>query len=194
MVPSQPITAAYKSLLTVVPQFIEQHSPDLIVHMGLEVESGPGVFKVERSAPKEGYHDYMDTEKKVFTRAENKKTFGKSPASLITTLDLDAAVNSWQDACHSMYLPKSAAPITKSKTKGKGKSEEQQALDLRQSDDVGTFVCGLNYYVSMLEMQKKTGKRNVVFFHVPKLDSDKEIAVGVRVTEELIKALVGVYK
>ena len=194
MVPTQPLPAAYYKLATVVPQLIEENNPDLIVHMGLDVESGPGVFKVEQSAPKEGYHNYMDVEKKVFTRAENKKAFGKSSASLITSLNLDTAVQAWQLACHGMHLSKSVAPSAKVKTKGKGKNEEKQALDIRQSDDVGTYVCGLNYYVSMMEMQKRTGKRNVVFFHVPKLDTQSEIAVGVKVTEELIKALVSVYK
>ena len=91
-----------------------------------------------------GYHDIPDVERKVLTRAENKKLFGKGPASLVTTLDLDTAVEA--------------------------------------------------YYISMSEMQKKTGKQNVVFLHVPKLDSEEELQVSVRVTEELIKALIGVCK
>ena len=128
------------------------------------------------------------------TRAENKKIFGKSPASLVTTLDLEAAVEAWQDACQSLSLPKPGAPTAKAKTKSKGKSGDKQPLDLQQSDNVGTYVCGLNYYISMLEMQKRTKKQNVVFFHVPKLDSEEELQVGVRVTEELIKALVNVCK
>lgn len=156
--------------------------------MGLDVESGPGVFKVERSARKEGYHDIPDIVRKVFTRAENKKAFGKALTSLGTTIDIDAVAEAWQAACSSLSLPIASGV----KLKGKGKTEGKQPIDVRMSDDVGTYVCGFQYYVSMLEMQKQTGKRNAVFFHVPKLERKEEVEVGVRVAEELIRALVGV--
>lgn len=158
--------------------------------MGLDVDSGPGVFKVERSAPKEGYHDIPDIERRVFTRAENKKTFGKAPAALVTTLDIDTAVDVWQDSCSALSLPKAQSSSAVVKSRGKGK--EKQMVEVQLSDDVGTYVCGFNYYISLLEMQRKCGKRDVVFFHVPKLDGEEELQVGVRITEELIKALVGV--
>lgn len=188
IVPPEPTPAAYHKIHAQVSELIEQHAPDLIVHMGLDVDSGSGVFKVERSAPKEGYHDVPDIDRKVFTRAENKKTFGKAPASLVTTLDIDAAAEMWRSACSGCILPSSG----NAKSKGKGKNDGRQMVDVRLSDDVGTYVCGFQYFVSMLEMQKRTQKRNVVFLHVPRLESEKEVKVGVRVAEEVIKALVGV--
>ncbi len=189
-VPSQPLPAAYHKLVLQVPQLIQEHAPDLIIHIGLEVESGPGVFKVERSAPRQGYHDIPDVERKVLTRNENKKIFGKSPDSLVTSLDLDTAVGAWEEACQFMWLPKATA----FKSKAKGKNEARIPLDLQQTDDVGTYVCGLNYYISMLEMKQRTTKQNVVFLHVPKLDSEEQVQVGIKVVEELIKALVNVWK
>lgn len=173
-------------------ELIEEHTPDLIVHMGLDVDNGPGVFKIEKSAPKEGYHDIPDVERKVFTRAENKKVLGKAPASLGTSLDIDSAVGKWQDACSSFSMPNLQVSGWHPKTKGKGK--ETQLVEVRLSDDVGTYVCGFNYYISMLEMQNRTGKRNVIFFHVPKLEKEPEVDIGVKVTQELIKALVAVLK
>jgi hypothetical protein len=155
--------------------------------MGLDVDSGPGVFKIEHSAPKEGYHDIPDFERKVLTRAENKKAFGKAATSLVTSLDIDAAVKTWRDACSSLGLPNPAATI---KTKGKGK--ENHSITVNLSDDVGTYVCGLCYYIGLLSMQKQAGNRDVVFVHVPRLQNADEIQLGGKVTEALIRALVGV--
>lgn len=187
IVPSSPIPAAYHKILASVPSLIAEHAPDLIIHIGLDVDSEPGVFKLERSAAKEGYHDIPDIERRVLTRAENKKLFGKAPESLITSLDIDTVEQEWKVGCLSFSLP-----TINSGTKGKGKKNAKQMVDVRLSDDVGTYVCGLNYYVSLLEMQKLTGKREVVFLHVPRLEGDEEIGIGVRVVEELVKELVAV--
>jgi pyroglutamyl-peptidase len=156
------------------------------VHIGLDVDSESGVFKVESSAPKEGYHDIPDIDRKVFTRAENKKTFGKAHTSLLTTLDIDAAIEMWRDGCASFTLPRPGVGAKK------GKTADRQGVDVRLSDDVGTYVCGFQYYVSMFEAQRRSGGRNVVFLHVPRLEGEEQVAVGVKVVEELIRALVGV--
>ncbi|KAI4942717.1 hypothetical protein J4E91_009886 [Alternaria rosae] len=182
-VPTEPIPAAYHKILAQVPTLIQEYVPDLVIHMGLDVDSGAGVYKIERSALKDGYHDIPDTERRVFTRADNKKTFAKASPSLATTIDIDAAAEMWRGACSSLGVPKA-----------KGKGKVRQAVDVRLSDDVGSYVCGFNYYISLLEMQKRTGKRDVVFFHVPKLEAEEEIRTSVRVTEELIRALVAVWQ
>jgi pyroglutamyl-peptidase len=155
--------------------------------MGLDVDSDPGVFKLERSALRDGYHDIPDIDRRVFTRAENKKVFGRGQDSLATTLDIDTVVESYRGACSSLHLPGASA-----RSKSKSKSKDQQLIDVRLSDDVGTYVCGFQYYVSMLEAQQKIGKKSVVFLHVPKLDYEGDIRVGVTVVEGLIKALVSV--
>lgn len=152
--------------------------------MGLDVDSGPGVFKIERSAPREGYHDIPDIDRKVFTRAENKKVFGKADLSLVTDVNIEATRASWEQACLGMSLPK--ANMGKKNDKSKGK----QVVSVQLSDDVGTYVCGFQYYASMLEMQKKGRKRRVIFCHVPRLETLEEVKIGVKITEELVRSLV----
>ena len=144
---------------------------------------------MERGALKEGYHDIPDIDRKVFTRAENKKTFGKSPASLATSLNIDSAVEAWVAACSSLAMSKGPGAPT---AKHKGKKASKQPIEVRLSDDVGTYVCGFQYYSSMLQTQNTTGRRDIVFLHLPRLESTEELEIGRRVTEELIKALVDV--
>lgn len=190
VVPPEYTPAAYHKICAQVEQLIEQHNPDLIIHMGLDVDSPSGVFKIERSALRDGYHDIPDIDRKVFTRAENKKVFAKASSSFVTTLDIDSAFESWNYACSSFRLPRN--PATGPGSKKNGKETQKLNVTVQLSDDVGTYVCGFQYYCSMLELQKKAGKRNAVFFHVPKLDNEEEIRVGLKVTEELIRALVAV--
>jgi pyroglutamyl-peptidase len=145
------------------------------------------VFRIEKSAPKEGYHDVPDVDRKVITRVENKQLFGKLPETLATTLDVEAARAMCQDACGWLGLPSSGA------AKGKNACEigARPRVDVRVTDNVGTYVCGFQYYMSLLGMEKATGRRNVAFLHVPRLESEAEVKVGLRVVEELIEALVG---
>ncbi|KAH7082840.1 hypothetical protein BKA63DRAFT_138725 [Paraphoma chrysanthemicola] len=193
IVPPSATRVAYHKTLKDLPQLLEEHVPDLIVHIGLDVESAPGTFNVERSAPKEGYHDIPDEERKVFTRLDNRNTFGKASESLVTTLDIDAATELWQQSCSSLVLSTSAGPPhLGSRLKGKGKLQRGRPVVVQTSDDVGTYICGFQYYTTMLEMQKRTKKRDVVFLHVPQLEGEAQITIGVRVTEELIKALAAV--
>ena len=123
--------------------------------------STAGVFEIERSALRHGCHDIPDIEKRVFTRADNKRTFAKASSSLATTINIDTAAEMWREACSSIGLRKT-----------KGKEKSRQAVDLRLSDDVSSYVCGINYYNSLLEMQKRTGRRDVVFFHVLSLETE----------------------
>ncbi|OAG11735.1 uncharacterized protein CC84DRAFT_1159195 [Paraphaeosphaeria sporulosa] len=159
--------------------------------MGLAVDRD--YFAVEQSALKEGYHDIPDIERKVITRMENKKLFGKAPSSLATSLDLEPAVSAWQTACGRLSLPSKEQGSSKGKGTGKSKQEKRK-VDVRLSDDVGTYVCGLIYFSSLVEMQKRTGNRDVVFFHVPQLTGGGEVDVGIEVTKELVVALVDVWE
>jgi hypothetical protein len=42
-------------------------------------------------------------------------------------------------------------------------------------------------------MQKRNGTKDVVFFHVPQLNGQGEVDVGIEVTKELVVALVDVW-
>ncbi|KAL5408371.1 hypothetical protein PMIN03_006563 [Paraphaeosphaeria minitans] len=159
--------------------------------MGLAVDRD--YYAVEQSAPKEGYYDVSDSDRKVITRAENKKLFGKAPSSLATSLDLASAVSAWQSACGRWGFPSKKKSSHKGNGTGKSKREKRK-VDLRVSDDVGTYVCGLIYFSSLIEMQKRTASRDVVFFHVSHLDGKGEVDIGIDVTKELVAALVDVWE
>jgi pyroglutamyl-peptidase len=193
IVPAQATPAAYHKIADQTHALIEQHEPDIVLHLGLYAYSAPGMFKVQRSASKEGYHETPDADGKMISQAENKELFGKLPRTLATTMDLKTATDVCQDACGWLGLPKIAAPAN---PKGKNTCNiaERPRVNIKLSDDVGSYVSGFQYYMSMLGMEKLTGRRDVVFLQVPQLDSDAEVRVGVRVVEEMIEALVGVLK
>lgn len=155
------------------------------------MDAGHGVFRIEKSAMKEGYHDIPDVEQRVFTRAENKKTFGKSAAPLLSSLDLEVITSMWQGACTTITLPlPSSSSTSNAKLGSKEKmKQEHKPVEVRLTDDVGNYVCGFMYYVSLVEMQKR-GKRDTVFFHVPSLIGEEEVQVGLGVTEALIRSVV----
>ncbi|KAK8120623.1 hypothetical protein PG999_004743 [Apiospora kogelbergensis] len=192
----EPIPAAYHKIAEVVPKLIADHDPDIVVHMGLAMERD--YFAVESSAPKEGYHEIPDIARRVFTRADNKARFGKSAGSLVTDLPLEQVVGSWEDSVAQarLRLPSSSSSGVGAKAQGSGKKgfkgfkEELKCVDVRLSDDVGTYVCGFIYYLSLLEMEKRGKKKSTVFFHVPPLGTDDEVQVGLEVTQSLIQALV----
>ncbi|KAF2186164.1 peptidase C15, pyroglutamyl peptidase I-like protein [Zopfia rhizophila CBS 207.26] len=180
-----PAISAYHAILDYMPKLIQEHDPDIILSIGLD--QGRDYFAVEQSAQKEGYHEIPDRHRKVFTRAENKKLFCKAPDTLRSSLDLKSAVVRWRSEVGGMRLPLKACEEGNRAAKGKMKGWKE--VDVRLSDEVGNFTCGFIYYVGLLEKEKR-GKGDVVFLHVPWLEGDEEIGVGVKVTEKLIGALV----
>ncbi|KAK6846200.1 peptidase C15- pyroglutamyl peptidase I-like protein [Apiospora arundinis] len=195
----EPIPAAYHKIAEVVPKLIAEHDPDIIVHMGLAMDRD--YFAVERSAPKEGYHEIPDIARRVFTRAENKARFGKSAESQVTDIPLEQVVDLWTDSVAQarLRLPDPASSSgAAGKAQGSGKKgtkatkEALKEVDVRLSDDVGTYVCGFIYYLSLLEMAKRGKKKNTIFFHVPPLGTEEDVETGLKVTESLIQSLVDV--
>lgn len=74
----------------------------------------------------------------------------------------------------------------------KGKKPAKE-FDLRVSDDVGYYVCGFVYYVSLEWFWKKEGEkrgRPVLFLHVPTLKGEDELEMGKRLTVALIQGVV----
>ncbi|KAF2439497.1 peptidase C15, pyroglutamyl peptidase I-like protein [Karstenula rhodostoma CBS 690.94] len=191
IIPNAPIPAAYHKLLAESSSLIAKHEPHVVLHMGLAVDRD--YFAIEQSALKEGYHDIPDVDRRVITRVENKKLFGKAPASLATSLDLESVVAAWQTACAGLGFPLRGEGSSKGRGNGKSRQEKRK-VDVRLSDDVGTYVCGLIYFSSLVEMQKRTGTRDVVFFHVPQLTGSGEVDVGIEATKELVVALVDAWE
>ncbi|KAF4627910.1 hypothetical protein G7Y89_g10246 [Cudoniella acicularis] len=160
---TEPLKAAYHSLFDVTPKLLQQYNPDIVLHVGLAVERD--YFAIEHGANRDGYQQYPDVARKVFTKAEIKKAWGKSPERLDSPLDFDDVVAKW-------------------------KAQVGKGVDVRASDDVGTYVCGFVYYTSMEYFWKRgTPETPVVFMHVPPLSGKGDLEKGKAVTLSLIQAI-----
>lgn len=83
-----------------------------------------------------------------------------------------------------------AASVDNKQRKGKGKiSKPMIECDLRSSDDVGNYVCGLLYYVSLLWFYAKDEPGRVLFLHVPSLQGEVTLGTGRDMVVTLIKAV-----
>jgi pyroglutamyl-peptidase len=159
---TEPLKVVYHDLLE-VPKLLEETKPDFVIHLGLAVDRD--YFAIERGSDRDGYHQYPDEKRKVFNKAENKKLWGKSPDRLESSLDLDDLLGNWRAQA------------------GKG-------VDLRISNDVGSYVCGFVYYASLEYFWKKGGgNMPAVFLHVPSLSGKEDIAKGEKATLALIRAI-----
>lgn len=174
--PPEPLKAEYHSLLETT-KLLEEHQPDVVIHIGLAADRD--YFAIEKGAKRNGYHEIPDEKRKVFTRVETKKVWGKSPARLDTTLDVEDILQKWKEN------------LAADNTKAKGK-DKLNAVHISTSDDVGNYVCGFVYYASLEWLWRKNGpqgERQVLFFHVPKMEGNVE--QGRDVTVALIKGVIG---
>lgn len=163
----EPLKAEYHHLIEIAPKLIEEHSPDAIIHIGLAAERS--YFAVERGAHRDGYSTYPDMARKTVSKAESQKLYGKSPERLDSKVDFETLLQSWKG-----NVPKSKA----------------KAPDLRLSDDVGLYVCGLVYYTSLEKLWKDENEvTKVMFFHLPPLDGAAGLDQGEAVTLALIKSV-----
>jgi len=159
----EPLKAEYHHLIEVAPKLIETINPDVVIHIGLADDQKN--FTIERGAERDVYHQIPDEKRKVFTKAETKALWGKSPSRLNSSLDLDDIQTKWR-------------------------AQVSKGADVAVTDDVGSYVCGLVYYTSLEYFwKKKTGEMPVIFMHVPPLPGKKDIETGVAVTLGLIRAV-----
>lgn len=161
---------SYAAVLPIVPQLLADNAPDIVLHTGLAL--GQSYYSLEKSAPRNGYHQNPDVSRRVFTKAETKKAWGKLPDSLASTVDLESVGPKWTT----------------------GVKRGKCGADVRVTDDVGEFLCGFVYFATLAEMAKKGVERPVAFLHVPEIGMEKEFEIGARVVVELIKALVEVWE
>lgn len=179
----EPLRSAYHWLLQTSPQLIQDVQPDIVLHIGVDVERAH--FSVERGAARDGYHEYPDLDKRTLTKAETQRVWGKKSAErLESSLDLDAVVDVWQSHFKTQ--------VKKGKVQKRETAKSQTMPDVRATDDVGTYVCGFLFYSSLAELEKRDPggeRRNAVFLHVPMLSGEGEIAMGVATVRALIQAL-----
>ncbi|KAL9617039.1 MAG: hypothetical protein Q9160_008156 [Pyrenula sp. 1 TL-2023] len=180
-----PVPVAYNVVQTLVPRLLEEHRPDIVVHLGLD--TGRDYFALEASAPRDGYHQVPDTTRKVFTKAEAKSLWGKLDEHLTTTVDREDVLQRMQASFARSHGTKKASAKKGGKKDGKVVTEN----DVRLSDDVGTYICGFIYYTSLAWfVQNSANRRPVVFFHVPTLPTGEDLDEATKITTVLIEALV----
>jgi pyroglutamyl-peptidase len=178
-----PLKVSYHDCASLLPSLLTEKEWDVVIHIGLDVESS--YFHIEKGAMREGYHTYPTEDRKVFTKAENKKLWGKSPDRLEGGFDFDTALEVWRrEVC-----------CAKGKEKGKGKGKGQGngkvgEEELRVTDEVGSYICGFVYYFSLEGLWKENKTRKVMFLHVPMLEGLDEVEKGVGVVLGLVRALV----
>ncbi|KAL9115018.1 MAG: hypothetical protein Q9227_001262 [Pyrenula ochraceoflavens] len=185
-----PLPVSYHTVLSTIPALLTEHRPDLVLHMGLDADRN--AYSVETGADRDGYHQVPDMDRRVFTRAEGKAAWGKLPERMETTVDLEDVLGRWRRKWLGNSGEKGGAG---GKKKG-GKPQQQQQVsmpEIARSDDVGNYICGFIYYLSLAWYASEGysgGKRPVVFFHVPWLESEEELERGKETTVMLIKAMV----
>ncbi|RYP23165.1 hypothetical protein DL765_001250 [Monosporascus sp. GIB2] len=210
------IRVAYHPVFELVPQLYAQDDYDIVLHTG--VAAGRDYFAVEQSSSqsrlaKYGYQNIPDVDDKVFTVAEQEAAWADQPLSLETDLDLIRVVELWQNRTSHIAFP----PFDDDDTQDLGTAateawrsaraggpvevkvendfdyasapENPVTDDVWWSDEVGFYLCGFIYYTGLVE-KSKTGARDVVFMHVPYLETEDQYAMGVEVTIELITSLV----
>jgi len=219
-----PLKASYRSLLSITPSLLQEHDyPDVILHMGLAADRD--YFTIEKGAFRDGYHQIPDVDGQVLGKDERKGIWGRASAErLESQLYRDSTLGLWKEFLAGIGKGKGKAVVkgagpkmkkntditTGSRKKGalaapakKKRSPDGKLLppDIRLSDDVGSYVCGLLFYASMAAVQdelKKVvphrhdmpGTKHVVFLHVPPMEGEEELRQGAEVITALVQALV----
>lgn len=157
-----------------------------IVHIGMAVTADE--YTVEQLGHRDGYHvsrttglETRDVDDKTLKECEEELGLAEGeywcecPEILQTTLDVG-------DILERMYRP------------GPGDiSQLPEGITVKGSDDAGNYLCDFIYYSSLSHFWKKngeSGKRPVVFLHVPPESDEGVLQKGREVTMALIRAIV----
>ncbi|KAK5658769.1 hypothetical protein OQA88_1580 [Cercophora sp. LCS_1] len=162
-----PIHVSYSTVRALVPQ-LWSRKIDYAIHIGM---AGPRLFySIERRGHRDGYAmkdvdgQFLNDQERRIKEGENWIWAGL-PTELETDLVLDDVLVRWKGYC------------------GADK-------DLRISEDAGRYLCDFIYYSSLAELYKRGRERNVVFFHVPCENSERNFEIGRGLLVELIRAVV----
>ena len=143
-------------------------------------------YIIERQGHRDGYDLNLETGKRILdvddkTLRECEEEMGLAegeywrgcPEVLRTTLDVD-------DILERMHHP--------------GPNETSQlpeGITVKTSDDAGNYLCDFIYYSSLSHFWRgDSGKRSVIFLHVPPESEEEVLEKGRKVTEVLIRAIV----
>ena len=127
--------------------------------------------------------------RKVVTKVEGAKWWGEAPERLDSEWEWEDLGRRWRE-----IAAEEEAVGGKGKGKkgggGAGKGGLGELPDVRLSDDVGSYVCGLLYYASLEAMRRQEGREGkVLFFHVPPLENEVDLKRGDQALVALIKAV-----
>ncbi|KAK8236336.1 hypothetical protein IWZ00DRAFT_477978 [Phyllosticta capitalensis] len=200
-----PLPVAYHPVATLVPTILSAQNPDLVLHLGLA--AGRNYFALERSSVRIGYGRNKDvlgqrwtdvdsdrqwpSHLKAFTEGDGKLC--SYPDRLATSLPFEDIWRRWRALCADI--------------EGVGDGPSSSAtVDVRPSDDVGSFLCGFIYWTTLAwfwargqqrqkeEMEKEDsgdeGQRPVLFLHVPGCPEERDLQRGKEITVAAIRAMV----
>lgn len=186
----------YSAVSNLVPPTLKKHQPDIVLHIGLD--TGRDYYALEASAPRDGYHQIPDNERRVFTKAEGKGRWGKLGEKLTTTIDREDVLRRVhaelvRNSGSGKSAPGARKDHRKDARKGAARSHKESPEDrIRPSDDVGSFICGFVYYTSLAwyaSLNGVGGERPVVFLHVPSCREEEQLEEGARIVTALARAL-----
>ncbi|KAK7966399.1 uncharacterized protein PG986_000676 [Apiospora aurea] len=190
-----PLPSSYHGLLHTIPALVRGNvdAVDLVLLIGVAV--GQEYYSVEQSARRDGYHEVPDLERRTLAKGEGVKVWGrKSSERLATSVDLAAVVEAWHEELARVHYGQGKKSRNADEA---GRPKHRLLPEVRHTDDVGSYVCGLVYYAMLAELVRITeetpGKMNVegkaVFLHAPLLLGEEQLEIGYGVVMALIKAL-----
>ncbi|KAK8181765.1 uncharacterized protein BKA78DRAFT_51001 [Phyllosticta capitalensis] len=169
-----PLPVAYHPVATLVPTILSAQNPDLVLHLGLA--AGRNYFALERSSVRIGYGRNKDvlgqrwtdvdsdrqwpSHLKAFTEGDGKLC--SYPDRLATSLPFEDIWRRWRALCADIEGvgdgPSSSATfVTTISTptpigvapSATSTSRPWNRVDVRPSDDVGSFLCGFIYWTTL---------------------------------------------
>ncbi|RAL61635.1 hypothetical protein DID88_002704 [Monilinia fructigena] len=162
-----PVHVGYKAVRELMPRLLDETEPDYVLHIGMA--SGRPFYSCERRGHRSGYY-VQDVDGELLNDEYNKIKEGDKwiwhdcPEELLTSLPFDKLFRQWKEAC-----PKT---------------------DTRISEDAGNFLCDFIYYTSLAHRYKQHRPNKAMFLHVPAGSDHEFIQKGVKITIELIRAMV----
>ncbi|ESZ98657.1 hypothetical protein SBOR_0895 [Sclerotinia borealis F-4128] len=195
-----PIHVGYEAVRELIPKLLDEYTagsePDYILHIGMA--SGRSFYSCERRGHRSGY-SMRDVDQKLLNDEYSRVEEGDNwiwhdcPEELLTTLPFDKMFRQWKEACpvridSSTYFmdttPRSSISTRPSL------STDIQEVDTRISEDAGNYLCDFIYYTSLAHRYKQQQPNKAMFLHVPLETDHDSIQKGVKITTELIRAMV----
>jgi pyrrolidone-carboxylate peptidase len=205
------VPVAYHPVYKLVPELYADFQPDLALHIG--VASGRSYFAIENTATRGFFQNIPDVDNKVFSVEEQEQAWSDQPTTAKTDINLESVIGEWQERTAGTNWPPGVGSLMDAKgmvsmenrtvelklfEKVFEPAEEEVTVQdgVKWTDAVGNYLCGFIYYTGMAEMSKngKNKRRDVAFMHVPDLETEEALGVGVDVTVKLIQSLVKTWR